>query len=73
MSDTWTWASLDDKQMGLLKETEETLGADIVLAFQPGDGGAQASLKPAELNDSQQECLQGAEEKMNSILVAYSN
>lgn len=74
MTDSWDWAELSDEQMGLLKETEETLGADIVLAFESGRGGSvdtQTDMLPAELDESQIECLMGAEEKMNAVLVAY--
>ena len=74
MTADWNWAELNDEQMELLKETEETLGADIVLAFKSGQGelvGAQADMAPAELDESQLECLMGAEGKMNAVLVAY--
>ncbi len=73
MPDNWSWAELNDEQMSLLKEAEETLGADIVLAFKAGDGAAMADLKPASLNESQMDCLKGTEEKLGSVLVAYQN
>jgi hypothetical protein len=74
MADAWTWAELDERQMGLLKEAEETLGADILLAFQKGDGEPMSppfDLAPADLDESQVECLEGAEEKLNAVVIAY--
>jgi hypothetical protein len=72
---TWTWARLDRPGLDLLRETEQTLGADVVLVYAEGDPAApaatRAGLRPATLDASQLECLQGVEEKVGGIAVAY--
>lgn len=73
-TNAWTWADLDEKQLGLLKEAEQTLGMDYLLAFQPTQGQAKpprVELKPAKLDEGQVECLVGAEEKLGAVVIAY--
>jgi hypothetical protein len=72
---TWKWASLDAKGVELVQEAERTIGADIVLVYAEGgpraDGRLWAGLKPAPLDDSQLECLQGTERMLGAVAVAY--
>lgn len=74
----WSWAALDREQLGILREAESTLGADILLAYQPeSQPHAQAptinqmGLQVAALNESQLECLQGLEQMVNAVVIAY--
>lgn len=70
----WTWADLDDRELRLVQEAERTLGADYVLAYRRGDrldSPVVISLKPAPLDKSQLECLQGVERLVEAVTVAY--
>lgn len=74
----WTWAHLTREQMGLLQEAEATLGADILLAYQPesqpqaqAPAITQMGLHVAALNESQLECLQGLEAMVQAVVIAY--
>ncbi|RPI85501.1 MAG: hypothetical protein EHM41_10785 [Chloroflexi bacterium] len=78
MDGNWNWASLDNQQMEMLQEAEQTLGAEILLAFENGERAnvwsgwfSRNNLRVAELNESQVECLQGLEQKMGSVVIAY--
>lgn len=72
---TWKWASLDDEALGLVQEAEATIGADIVLVYAEGgprtDGRTRLGLRPAPLDASQLECLQGMERMLGAVAVAY--
>ena len=72
---TWTWARLDERGLGLVQEAEKTLGADVVLLYAVGAPGAataaRAGLRPAPLDSSQLECLQGLEKMVGAVAVAY--
>lgn len=71
---TWKWASLDDKALELVQEAERTIGADVVLVYAEGGPRADATrfgLRPAALDASQLECLQGMEQQVGAIAVAY--
>jgi hypothetical protein len=77
-SNEWTWAELNGEQLGLLKEGEETLGVDILLAYQQDERAQvkseimdQLSLRASNLDDSQLECLQGLETRIQAVVVAY--
>lgn len=77
-SNEWTWAELNGEQLGLLKEGEETLGVDILLAYQQDERAKikseimdQMSLRASDLDDSQLECLQGLETRIQAVVVAY--
>ena len=77
MNDTaWYWARLDRQGIALVQETEATLGADIVLAYGQGGPAADASIlkgfEPATLSESELECLQGVEQKLGIVAVAYT-
>lgn len=74
MSDAWKFAQLDSKALQLVKLAEETLGADYVLAFEEGSNDAPPKLDglaPAPLDDSRLECLEGLEEQLGVVAVAY--
>lgn len=72
---TWKWASLDDQALELVQEAERTIGADVVLVFSEGtprtDGRTRDGLRPASLDASQLECLQGMEAQLGAVAVAY--
>ena len=72
----WTWATLNQTQLNKIAEAERSPGPDFLLAYRPEAGApgghvADLGLKPAPLNDSQTECLQGLEAKIGAVLVAY--
>jgi hypothetical protein len=73
--ETWIWAHLDRQRLALVEEAEQTLGADIVIVYDKGDprSGAAAppSLRAADLDESQLECLVGLEAKVGGVAVAY--
>lgn len=74
MTDTWTWAELDEAALDLVHEAEQTLGADVVLVFTQGApraNGGIFDLRPADLDASQLECLQGVEARIGGVAVAY--
>ncbi len=74
----WSWARLNREQLGDLSEAERTLGADILLAYRPSQ---KAEFRPSQfmsqglqvssLNPSQVECLNGLEQKIEAVVVAY--
>ena len=72
---TWKWATLDTEGLDLVQDAENTLGADIVLAYSEGaprtDPRLRAGLMPAALDASQLECLQGVEQRLGVVAVAY--
>ena len=74
----WTWANLTDVQRQQVAEAENTLGADYLLVYQPGQQMVSQSvessggLQVAPLNSSQLECLQGLENQLQAVVVAYS-
>ncbi len=74
----WTWAALSNAQLMMVNEAEKTLGDNVsyVIAFQPGNapgimGIPQNGLKVSRLNASQVECLQGLEQKLSVVAIAY--
>jgi hypothetical protein len=74
----WNWADLNGEQLDLLREGEQTLGADILLAYQQDQAAAfqdgrfsRSGLQAAPLNDSQLECLQGLEKNLQAVVIAY--
>ncbi len=72
---TWKWATLDEKGLELVQETERTIGADVVLVYATGgprtDGRTRDGLRPASLDESAVECLQGMEQLIGAVAVAY--
>ena len=72
----WNWARLDRDGIALLRETEASLDGDIVLVYRPGEGlPAEAStregLAPATLTPDELETLQGVEQRLGVVAVAY--
>ncbi len=74
----WKWADLDSDQLEQLQEGEQTLGADILIAYQPASAGtvqdgdiSQSGFSPASLTESQIECLQGLEQNIHAVVIAY--
>lgn len=75
-NDGWNWARLNREGIALVRETEESLGADIVLAYAPGtdlpaEESTRRNLAPATLSPTELECLQGVEQKLGVVVVAY--
>jgi hypothetical protein len=72
----WRWADLTNDQLQRVATAEQTLGADILLAYQPNPQAASVvppqGLQPAPLTESQLECLHGLESQIHAVLVAYS-
>jgi hypothetical protein len=75
---TSTWADLTGGQLGMLQEAEQTLGADILLAYRSGEPVTidfeklvENRLQLAGLDESQIECLQGLEGKLQAVVLAY--
>lgn len=72
----WTWAKLTDEHIEMVAEAEQSLETDYLLAYQPGQeassqtGGTQ-ELEIARLTESQLECLQGLETKLQAVVVGY--
>ena len=74
----WTFADLDDRGLALVAEAERTLDTDIVILYQPtawpsvdADTVADEHLRPVELEAPQLECLQGLEQLVGAVAVAY--
>ncbi|NLG72982.1 MAG: hypothetical protein GX495_13200 [Chloroflexi bacterium] len=76
----WTWADLRGENLNLLQEAENTLGegVDVLLAYQTSGlpefeslSFALGNLKVAPINESQIECLQGLEDKLQAVVIAY--
>lgn len=71
----WKLADLDENQLKMVHEAEESLHMDYLLAYaqadedRPPDVGAD--LRPAKLSDSEVECLQGVEKNLGVVAVAY--
>ncbi len=74
-NEAWTWADLDEQQLALVREAEQTLGSEVVVAYRRGDvsrvGRAGVAMRPAALDESQLECLQGVESRIGCVAVAY--
>jgi hypothetical protein len=80
MSRTWNWADLNSEQLEIVKDAEQSLGADYLLAFQPTAAGEALNkestpdgIHVAQLTESQLECLQGLEAQIEATIVAYKH
>jgi hypothetical protein len=76
----WAFANLNNEQLELVKEGENTLGAEYLLAYVQDEKAPTGyvelfieGLMTAPLDDSQLECLAGLEERLNAVVVAYRN
>ena len=69
-------AELDERQLALIIEAEQTLGSNHILAYRRTDkahaSGVDVNLRPAALNPSQLECLLGVEQLVGCVAVAYA-
>lgn len=78
METAWVFADLDPRHVDLVREAERTLGADYVMAFRPAPRGGMTPpappprFLPAVLDASRLDCLQGLEQQLDAVLVAYS-
>ena len=72
----WSFAPLDEQELALVEVAEHTLGTAIVIVFEPGDprrsNVALPEMKPASLDASQIEWLQGLEARIGATAVAYA-
>jgi hypothetical protein len=78
MDNVWKWARLDRERLEMIREAEQTLGSDILLAYQQGEQAelrgetiSQMGVKVANLDESQLECLHGLEQKVAAVVIAY--
>ncbi len=60
----FTLTHLTPEQERLIKEAEDSLGGHVLLAF------TDRQVQPADLNESQIECLQGLEQKLGMTILA---
>jgi hypothetical protein len=74
----WTFANLNNEQLELIKEGEGTLGADYLVAYQQDEKAPPGyvelflgGIKAAQLDGSQIECLEGLEQRLQAVVVAY--
>jgi hypothetical protein len=74
----WSWANLSGDKLDLLQDAEQTLGVDILLAYQEsGSSGIDAQplegqgLQVAAMSESQVECLQGLEKMLQAVVIGY--
>lgn len=71
----WNFAHLDPEHLDAVKRAEQSLGADYVIAFDASADEAKlappSGLSPATLDASRLECLQGLEQMLGKVLVAY--
>jgi hypothetical protein len=73
------FARLGPDQLSRLTEAERTLGADVLLAYEPAAAGGAAQpgqspageLSAASLSESQIECLRGLENSLGALVIAY--
>jgi hypothetical protein len=72
----WSFADLEADQVALVAEAERTLD-DLVMAYAPSAWGTVdpetvgEQLDPADLEAGQLEYLQGVEQEVGGVLVAY--
>lgn len=78
MASQWSYAELRPDQLDLVTEAERTLDTDVVMVYRPSAWGTvdpeivtADGLHPVELEPSQLECLQGLEQRVGGVMVAY--
>lgn len=79
-NNSWTWAELSSEQLALVREAEQTLGADYLVVLQEAGEAADGVDEPAvddiqiaSLTESQLECLQGLEQQLGAMILAYQS
>jgi hypothetical protein len=60
----YSFKHLTPEEERLLKEAEDTLGGNVLLAY------TGEEIQPSDLNESQLECLQGLEQKLGVTVLA---
>jgi hypothetical protein len=77
-SNNWTFATLAGEQLDLIKEGEIALGVDYLLAFRQDERARPGyvdlfldGLSAAQLDDSEVEVLEGLEQRLQAVVVAY--
>ena len=78
MGNGWTFADLDPDQVALVAETERTLDTDVVMVYRSGSSSwadieriAAEGLRPVDLDPAQLASLQGLEQRIGAVAVAY--
>ena len=78
MAIEWSFAELEPTQIDLVHEAERTLDTDVVMVYRPSAWGTvdpevvtADGLRPVELEPTQLECLQGLEQRVGGVMVAY--
>lgn len=78
MASEWSYAVLGPEQLELVEEAERTLDTDVVMVYRPSAWGTvdpevvtADGLHPVELEPTQLECLQGLEQRVGGVMVAY--
>ena len=73
-----TFAHLNGSQIQALTQAEQSFGADYLIALEPGGKDSSRPVAPppqalrvAPLTASQLECLNGLEDQLHAIVVAY--
>lgn len=73
----WRLAELDDRQLAVVNEAEASMHMDYLLAYTQADDEPafefDEALRPAQLSDSEIECLQGLEKNLGIVAVAYEH
>jgi len=76
----WNFAMLESEQLDLVREGEVALGVDFLVAYRQEEGTPSGyvelfleGLNPAHLEDSEIECLEGLEQRLQATVVAYMN
>lgn len=73
----WQLAKLDDEQLAVVRQAEQSLQLDYLLVYRDSDSDAAvappAGLRPARLSDSEMECLRGMEHNLGAVAVAYAH
>ncbi|MCS3903807.1 hypothetical protein J2T55_001839 [Methylohalomonas lacus] len=72
----WKLAELDNEQLAIVHEAEQSLHLDYLLLYRESDAHAAAFRPPPELrfarlSDSEMECLQGMEKNLGAVAIAY--
>lgn len=72
----WTWSELDEEQVRLLSEVEDSLDGEVVLAYRPAEPGrdrpVHVRMTPAELDAEELRRIEELERRLGVVAVAYS-
>lgn len=78
MASQWSYAELRPDQLELVAEAERTLDTDVVMVYRPSAWGTvdpevvtADGLRAVDLEATQLECLQGLEQRVGGVMVAY--